>query len=206
MVAVKLRVSITSRGVFFRCRSARRSRYEFAVFDVRRNVGRAWRSSRKLREDDKAAQHQNKSRDPKRSDAYQLSVANALWAQKGFPFNEQFISINQQCYRAGLQNVDFVNETEPARKKINTWVEEKTQDKIKDLMPPGSINEMTRLVLTNAIYFKGQWADPFEKEVTADMPFFISAEKKVAAPLMMIKDIGQNSEYCFHLILCRIFG
>jgi len=132
--------------------------------------------------------------DPNRSDAYQLSVANALWAQKDFPFCEQFISINQQYYNARLENVDFIKQAEQARQTINQWVEEQTQDKIKDLMPPGSIDAMTRLVLTNAIYFKGQWAEQFDKKMTADMPFFVSAEKKIAAPLMMLKERFKYAE------------
>jgi serpin B len=125
--------------------------------------------------------------DPNRSNAYQLSVANALWGQQQFPFAERFINVNQQYYHAGLENVDFIKAAEQARQTINQWVEDKTQDKIKDLMPPGSIDAMTRLVVTNAIYFKGNWAAQFDEEQTADRPFFVAADNTVTVPLMMKK-------------------
>ena len=115
---------------------------------------------------------------------YQLSVANALWGQKDYPFLESFITLNKDFYHAGLENVDFVRETEKARRKINAWVENKTQDKIKDLIPPGALDAMTRLVLTNAIYFKGDWAEQFDKKQTQDAPFYITHNKTVQSPLM----------------------
>lgn len=125
--------------------------------------------------------------DPNRSDAYQLSVANALWGQQQFPFSERFINVNQQYYHAGLENVDFIKAAEQAHQTINQWVEDKTQEKIKDLMPPGSIDAMTRLVLTNAIYFKGNWSAQFDEKQTADSPFFVTADNTVTVPLMMKK-------------------
>ena len=120
---------------------------------------------------------------------YQLLIANALWSQQGFPFCKDFVSINQQCYRADLENVDFVNadEREKSRLKINQWVEDKTQEKIKNLISEGVLTELTRLVLTNAIYFKGDWAGQFDKDRTRDAPFYISPDKTVTAPLMFQK-------------------
>lgn len=93
---------------------------------------------------------------------YQLSVANALWGQKGYKFLKEFIDLVNDNYGAGLNEVDFKNATEEARKIINTWVEEKTNGKIKDLIPKGILNNLTRLLLTNAIYFKGNWAAKFK--------------------------------------------
>ena len=119
---------------------------------------------------------------------YQLSIANALWGQKDFPFLDSFLELNRQCYRAGLENVDFVKETEKTRKRINRWVEKQTQDKIKNLIPAGMLDAMTRLVLTNAIYFKGDWALQFDAEQTKDEPFYITPAKTVNAPLMHQKD------------------
>ena len=118
---------------------------------------------------------------------YQLSVANALWGQKDFAFLDAFMQLNKKYYHAGLENVDFVKETEPTRVKINQWVEDKTQSKIKDLIPPGILDSMTRLVLTNAIYFKGDWADRFDGQQTRAEPFYVSQEKTVQAPLMYRK-------------------
>jgi serpin B len=122
---------------------------------------------------------------------YQLSIANALWGQKNYPFLESFTALNNRWYQAGLANVDFINETEPTRLKINQWVEDKTQDKIKDLIPAGVLDEATRLVLTNAIYFKGDWADKFDAAQTKVAPFYILPDKTVPAPLMQqTKEFG----------------
>src|SRR5262245_43143770 len=88
---------------------------------------------------------------------YQLNVANGLWGQQSFPFRTEFRALAQKYYGAGMQQVDFHN-PEPARQTINKWVEQQTNEKIKDLFPSGSIDNSTRLVLANAIYFKGTWA------------------------------------------------
>jgi len=93
--------------------------------------------------------------------AFQLNIANALWGQSGYPFLEAFLDQLALSYGAGLRLVDFAQAAEEARLEINQWVEEQTQGKIKDLIPEGIPLEMTRLVLTNAIYFKADWQFPF---------------------------------------------
>ncbi|MBN1391756.1 MAG: serpin family protein [Sedimentisphaerales bacterium] len=115
---------------------------------------------------------------------YELVVANALWGQKGYEFLEGFLRSVGENYDGQLNNVDFAGDTESARKTINTWVEQKTRDKIKDLIPQGVLNQLTRLVLTNAIYFKGNWARQFEKEKTKDAPFTLIGGEKVNTPMM----------------------
>src|SRR5260370_1843374 len=115
---------------------------------------------------------------------YQLSVANALWGQKSFNFLADFLKLTKKNYGAGLQEVDFAGNTEGARKTINSWVEKQTKDKIKDLLQPGLLDSMTRLVLTNAIYFKGDWDRQFKKSVTNKEAFHLSADKKVDAQMM----------------------
>ncbi|MBW8017665.1 MAG: serpin family protein [Planctomycetes bacterium] len=119
---------------------------------------------------------------------YQLSVANALWGQKGYNFLDDFINITKQKYGAGLNIVDFANQTEKSRKKINTWVEDKTNDKIKNLLPKGTITSLTRLVLTNAIYFKGDWALKFDKKNTKKADFKVSPKKTIKTDMMFMKD------------------
>jgi len=114
----------------------------------------------------------------------EISVANALWAQKDYPFLAEFTGLNATYYGSGLENLDFASDAEAARKRINGWVEEKTRDRIKDLIPPGVLNPLTRLVLTNAIYFKGQWQEKFEERATRDAPFFVKAAEKVTVPMM----------------------
>lgn len=113
----------------------------------------------------------------------QLDVANALWGQKGETFLPAFVKLCKDSYGAGLNEVDF-GQPDAARKIINTWVEKKTREKIKDLLPPRVLTKDTRLVLTNAIYFKGDWERSFKKEATKSEPFFRAAGKKINVPMM----------------------
>ena len=116
--------------------------------------------------------------------AYQLVVANALWGQQGYPFQPAFTTLVQKEYGAGLTAVDFVRQTEQARTTINDWVAKQTKDKIKDLLAKGILTIDTRLVLTNAIYFKSNWAEKFQKADTKDGSFKLSADQSVDVPLM----------------------
>src|SRR5580698_3917151 len=115
---------------------------------------------------------------------YQLSVANALWAQRGYTFLDDFLTLLKNDYGAGLMQVDFKNSTEAARLTINQWVEQKTADKIKNLLQPGAVRSDTRSVLTNAIYFKGDWETQFDKAQTKVDDFHLSATQTTKAPLM----------------------
>jgi len=125
---------------------------------------------------------------PGKDAGYELHVANALWGQKDYAWLDEFLKTTKDNYGAGLREVDFIKETEKARQTINAWVEDQTKEKIKELLKPGILNSLTRLVLTNAIYFKGDWASPFDKEATKDAPFKLSAEKSVDVPLMYQTD------------------
>jgi len=113
-----------------------------------------------------------------------LVTANALWGQKGYGFLPAFLTLTKENYGAGLHEMDFGGDAEGARKTINKWVEQKTQDKIKDLIPRGGVNAATRLVLTNAIYFKASWKEPFQQRATKDAPFALLDGKKVNVPTM----------------------
>jgi serpin B len=115
---------------------------------------------------------------------YQLRVADALWAEKDFTFLDGFLKLTRSDYDAGFNRLDFKGAAEASRATINQWVEEKTDDKIKNLLPPGSVTPATRLVLTNAIYFKGDWQSQFAKAQTKDEDFHLSATQSVKAPLM----------------------
>lgn len=115
---------------------------------------------------------------------YQMSVANALWGQKGYGFLPEFLQLTRANYGAGLMEVDFRRSPEAARLTINTWIERQTQSKIQELLKTGTIDTFTRLVLTNAIYFKGDWDSQFNKDATSAEPFQISASAKVNAPMM----------------------
>jgi serpin B len=114
---------------------------------------------------------------------YDLAIANALWMQQGLAFRPEFLAETQKNYEAAMRVVDF-RQTEKARQTINRWVAEQTKDKIKELFAPGSLTADGSLVLTNAIYFKGKWATPFDKKATQDEPFHVSGDKTIQAPLM----------------------
>ena len=114
----------------------------------------------------------------------ELSIANAIWAQKGYQFLDEFFRIVQQSYQADLKQVDFSSAAESARQAINTWVEQQTNEKIKDLLPPKVLNALTRLVLVNAIYFKGFWDNQFKSRDTREMEFWLLTEIAVKVPMM----------------------
>jgi len=117
----------------------------------------------------------------------ELSVANALWAQKDHIFLREFLDLTKKNYGAVLNFLDFKRAYEAARLKINAWVEEKTRNKIKDLIKPGVLNSLTRLVLTNAIYFKGNWESQFKKSKTEEAPFWLAPDKSIEVPTMTQK-------------------
>ncbi|CAM4696533.1 unnamed protein product [Leuciscus chuanchicus] len=101
---------------------------------------------------------------------------------------KKFLNDAKSYYEAGLEKVDFKNQSEAARVNINQWVETKTQEKIKDLMPQGAIDGMTKLVLVNAIYFKGNWENKFPKEATRDGQFKLSKNKTKPVKMMYQKE------------------
>ena len=117
----------------------------------------------------------------------QLHVANSLWPHNKYPFKEKFLSLVKKNYKTEITAVDYVRQTEKARKTINTWVEDKTSGKIKDLINPGVLDALTRLVLANAIYFKGNWASQFDKKHTRDMLFKLSPDETAKTPMMYQK-------------------
>ncbi len=115
---------------------------------------------------------------------FRLNIVNAIWGQKDYDFQAQFLDILAQNYGAGLRIVDFVKETEQSRLTINNWVSDQTEGKIKDLIPQGVINNLTRLVLTNAIYFNAAWLHPFTAEATSDGPFHLVDGSEKTVPMM----------------------
>ena len=124
------------------------------------------------------------SSDKADEDAYRLYIANALWGQKGYLFLEEFLGITKKHYGGGLRRVDFVHATEQARQTINRWVEDQTEHKIRELIWKGDLGPADALVLTNAVYFKGDWASGFDKQWTQDAPFWINEKEKVVVPMM----------------------
>ncbi len=123
----------------------------------------------------------------------ELSVANSLWPQEGYPIQKEYLEVMNNYYDTNIQAVDYRKNPEKSRQTINKWVADKTRDKIKDLIPPGAIDSMARLVLANAIYFKGRWQNSFSENKTRDLPFRLGKEGEIKVPIM--KQTGQFSYY-----------
>ncbi len=113
-----------------------------------------------------------------------LRIVNRIWSQSGHPLSFEFLSLLAEAYRAPPAQLDFKTRAEPSRVAINEWVSENTATKIPELIARDLISADTRLVLTNAIYFKARWSQQFRKEATREQPFFVSATEKVPVPMM----------------------
>jgi len=115
---------------------------------------------------------------------FRLNVANSIWGQNGFPFRADYLDLLADNYGAGLRLADFIRTPDNSRRTINRWVSERTQGKIAELLPPGSINSLTRLVLANAIYFRASWSEPFATRQTRSGPFTLLSGARVSATMM----------------------
>jgi serpin B len=114
-----------------------------------------------------------------------LRIANALWGERTYPFDEDFIEALAAGYDAGLELVDYKTDPEQARVDINAWVEEQTEDRIQGIVPERAITDLTRLVLANAIWFYGAWQHTFEESSTRDEPFHLLDATAVDVPFMI---------------------
>jgi serine protease inhibitor len=117
-------------------------------------------------------------------DGFKLEIANTVWGQRDHTFLPEFLDVLAANYGAGLRLLDFKAAPDAARATINTAIAQQTHDKIKDLLPPGSINTLTRMVLANAIYFNAKWIAPFAKEATHDAPFNTDKGAQVTVQMM----------------------
>ncbi|MGB8214130.1 MAG: serpin family protein [Anaerolineales bacterium] len=125
---------------------------------------------------------------------FHLNIANAIWGQDGFPFLPAYLDLLAQDYGAGMHVADFIHAAEPTRQVINGWVEQQTQGKITNLFPQGSLDDTTRLVLANAIYFKAAWESPFDPASTANAPFTLADGSQTSIPMMHSKS---DSSYLY---------
>ena len=114
----------------------------------------------------------------------QLNIANSIWGQQGYEILPTFLDVLAVNYGTGLSLLDFEDASEESRVIINDWVSDQTEGKIEDLIPEGSIDTLTRLVLTNAIYFDGAWKYPFEESLTRDGTFNLLDGSQVTVPMM----------------------
>ncbi|KQC04227.1 MAG: proteinase IV [Methanoculleus sp. SDB] len=127
--------------------------------------------------------------------SYTLRTANALWAEKTYGFLPGYISTAETWYGAQITNLDFITAPDESRGTINRWVEVQTGDKIRDLLPAGSITPITRLVITNAIYFKGDWVLQFDKNLTQEADFRTASGKTLQVPMMERTDEEARYRY-----------
>ncbi len=126
---------------------------------------------------------------------YELAVANAMWGEQSYPFRREFVDTIDGFYDSGaLRMVNFKGNPNGERQRINRWVEDQTNERIKDLLPDGSIDSLTRLVLANAIYFKGDWKVQFKKERTRPGDFTTADGTKQKTP-MMYQRFGKHARY-----------
>lgn len=116
--------------------------------------------------------------------AFKLETVNSLWGHQDFPFSEGYLKTLSRNYGAGMHLVNMKDDQQQVRERINAWVADQTNDKITDLLGPGSITRMTRLVLTNAIYFKSNWQKQFDEENTADGQFTALDGTEQTVPMM----------------------
>jgi serpin B len=113
-----------------------------------------------------------------------LTTANGLWAQKDYPFVPAYFTVAQNYYGCSLTSVDFVTDAEAARLLINSWVELKTNERIKEIIPQGMLDSDTRLVISNAVYFKAEWDEKFDSASTNDMPFALASGTTATVKMM----------------------
>ena len=118
---------------------------------------------------------------------FDLHTANALWIQKNYPILQDYLQVIETYYGGEAFNVDFSGATEQTRELINEWIEHQTNYTIKDFFPPNSIDPLTRLVLTNAIYFKGIWLKQFDENETTEDIFWIDNDTTVKIQMMKKK-------------------
>ena len=121
--------------------------------------------------------------------AYSLAVANGLWSQEGAPLQVPFLDLVDRHYGAALHTADFRGDAAGARVRINDWVEDATNQNIRDLIPPGGLSADTRLVLANAAWFTGKWTLPFPNDETHHDRFYLDGGGTVMAPLMRVRAV-----------------
>ena len=130
------------------------------------------------------------------SEPITISIANRLFAQKGYEFRQSFLALVKENFGGAFEPLDFVHDSSGATRHINKWIADQTRDRIRDLIPPGGLNETTRLVLANAIYLKAPWANPFSELATQQEPFHVRGGAPVNVPTMRKR--SENFGYAKH--------
>lgn len=119
---------------------------------------------------------------------FRLNLVNAIWGQRNFHFDAAYLDTLAENYGAGIRLVDYAGEPEASRQTINRWVSDQTAGRIRDLIPAGAIDHLTRLVLTNAVYYNAAWAHQFDRQATRDQAFHLLGGCQVTKPTMHISE------------------
>ncbi|MGM0605395.1 MAG: serpin family protein [Halobacteriota archaeon] len=126
---------------------------------------------------------------------FTLTLANSVWGQTAYPWHDEYVELLESNYGAGMNEVDYASDADGARAEINEWVADRTEDRIDELLPPGSLDSLTRLVLTNAVYFAANWERPFPEGRTSDRPFTAIDGTTSTVPTMSIEDRFPYAEH-----------
>jgi serpin B len=118
------------------------------------------------------------------SKVFQLEVVNALWGQAGYPFKPEFGKMLESDFAADFSTVDFAKDPEAVRAAVNHWADQSTHGKVTEVLPKGSVDKSTRLVLADAVYFKARWAEPFGKGATKPGKFHLKPDADADVPMM----------------------
>jgi serpin B len=138
---------------------------------------------------------------------HDLTIANSVWSQAGAPIDPAFMGAIDAHFHGSWNIVDFRSQGAAARQSINEWVSERTNGRIRDLLDPRATNAYTRLVLTNAIYFKGTWISPFDPEFTRDAPFFLGDGRQAPVPMMHATELaGYREGSNYHALRLNYLG
>jgi len=143
------------------------------------------------------AQVESTLHDVQKSGDVKLSVANSLWPERSYVFRDDYMGLILKYYGVSITPLNYVQEPSASRITINKWVEEKTQSKITDILQPPDIDDLTRLVLVNAIYFKGSWKRQFNAEKTKEIPFHLSPQKSIQVPMMTQEENFRHADLEF---------
>ena len=132
---------------------------------------------------------------------FEMNIANAIWVQKKYALLKKYQSLVQNAYLSESRELDFEHQGEASRLIINSWVEDKTNNRIKDLIPPNIITPDTRLILTNAVYFNAEWANPFNEKMTRKEPFYLLDGSEIPCDMMYQSYYFQYSQTAKYQIL-----
>lgn len=182
--SVSMALAMTYAGADGPAETAMRETLGFSLGPDTHQTFGALRSELDDRETTAAGPGADDDADDDEVDAFQLAVANALWGAAEYPFDEAFLDVVDDHYGGGFNEADFADDHEAERERINEWVADATEDRIDELLPEGSVDPATVLVLTNAIYFLASWRDEFDPDETADGTFTALDGTESTVPMM----------------------